>query len=47
VCVRAFFCVCVALYLGRGLAMGRSLVEAVLPIVYKSKKENNTKTSTP
>jgi hypothetical protein len=38
VCVCAFFCVCVVLYLGRGLATGRSLVQGVLQIVYRSKE---------
>jgi hypothetical protein len=39
------FCVCVVLYLCKGLATGRSLVQGVLPIVYISKEEK--KTSTP
>jgi hypothetical protein len=32
-CMYAFFCVCVVLCLGRGLAMGQSLVQGVLPCV--------------
>jgi hypothetical protein len=42
--VCALFCVCVALYLGRSLAAGRSLVQGVLPIVYRSEKYNNLDT---
>jgi hypothetical protein len=38
VCVR-LFCVCVVVYLGRGLATGRSLLQTVLPIVYRSKEK--------
>jgi hypothetical protein len=38
VCVR-LFCVCVVLYLGRGLATGRSLAQGVLPILYRSKEK--------
>jgi hypothetical protein len=35
-CVRLF---CVVPYLGRGLATGRSLVQGVLPIVYRFKEK--------
>jgi hypothetical protein len=42
-CVR-LFCVCVVLYLGRGLATGRSFVQGVLPTMYKSKGKNNLDT---
>jgi hypothetical protein len=35
VCVRSF-CVCAVLYLGRGLATGRSLIQGNIPIVYRS-----------
>jgi hypothetical protein len=38
-CVRALFCVCFVLYLGRGLATGRSPVQGILPIVYRSKEK--------
>jgi hypothetical protein len=38
VCVH-LFCVCVVLYLRGGLETGRSLVQGILPIVYRSKKE--------
>jgi hypothetical protein len=33
------FCVSVVLYLGRDLATGRSLVQRVLPIIYRSKEK--------
>jgi hypothetical protein len=36
VCVR-LFCVCVILCVGRGLGMGRSPVQGVLPTVYRIK----------
>jgi hypothetical protein len=39
------FCVYVVLYLGRGLATDQSLVQGVLPIVYRSNEK--WKTSTP
>jgi hypothetical protein len=39
VCARARD-VCVLLYLDRGLATGRSLVQGVLPIVYRSNGKN-------
>jgi hypothetical protein len=40
VCVRArLFYVCVVLYLGRGLATDRSLVQGDLPIVYRCKEK--------
>jgi hypothetical protein len=46
VCTRAcLFCVCVVVYLGRGLATGRSLVQEVLPAVYRTKREAETSTS--
>jgi hypothetical protein len=38
VCVR-LFCACVVLYLGRGLTTGWSLVQGVLPTVYRSKEK--------
>jgi hypothetical protein len=37
VCVR-LFCVCVVLCIGSGLARGLSLVQGVLPTVYRIKK---------
>jgi hypothetical protein len=37
VCVR-LFCVCVVLYLERALSTGRSHIQGVLPIVYRSNK---------
>jgi hypothetical protein len=37
VCMR-LFCVCVVLCVGSSLAMGWSLVQGVLPTVYKFKK---------
>jgi hypothetical protein len=40
VCVR-LFCICVVLYLGTGLATDRSLVQEVLPPVYRSKEKWN------
>jgi hypothetical protein len=43
VCVR-LFCVCVVLCLGRGLATGGSLVQGVLPSVYRSKENENLDT---
>jgi hypothetical protein len=38
------YSVCVALYLGRSLATDQSLVQTVLPIVYRSKKNENLDT---
>jgi hypothetical protein len=42
-CVCAFFCVCVTLYLGRDLATGRSLVQGDLDIVIVQYKRNGYK----
>jgi hypothetical protein len=38
------FRICVDLYLGRGLATGRSLVQGAQPIVYRSKEKNDLDT---
>jgi hypothetical protein len=42
VCVYVrLFCVFVALHLGSGLATGRSVVQGVVPTVYRSKEKRN------
>jgi hypothetical protein len=40
-CVRAFFCVCVVLCLGRGLATSWSPVQGVLPSVNDQETEKS------
>jgi hypothetical protein len=41
ICVCAFFCVCVVLCLGRGLATSRSPVQGVLPSVKDQETEKS------